>query len=205
MAGTSNPQPVVRAPATGIASAMHSRHAVEPLRAIRHAARTRARNCCICSRSRSDCCDRPFPSPNTSPAEAPTTPEASVRPTIAVVTSCVPDAAWPLLFAISCVVALCCSMAPAMPVATRSSRRGRRWTFSYMFAGRQRELAIRKYPTMSLADARAKRAELREAKHRGLDPRAFWLEQPSQTARSRSAKIYSRSSPTCAASGRRAI
>jgi hypothetical protein len=81
----------------------------------------------------------------------------------------------------------------------------RRWTFSYMFAGRQRELAIRKYPTMSLADARAKRAELREAKHRGLDPRAFWLEQPSQTARSRSAKIYSRSSPTCAASGRRAI
>ena len=46
----------------------------------------------------------------------------------------------------------------------------RRWTFSYMFGGRQRELAIGKYPAMSLADARAKRAELREAKDRGLDP-----------------------------------
>jgi integrase len=48
----------------------------------------------------------------------------------------------------------------------------RRWTFSYMFEGRQRELAIGKYPAMSLADARAKRAELREAKDRGLDPKA---------------------------------
>src|SRR5277367_2341978 len=48
----------------------------------------------------------------------------------------------------------------------------RRWTFSYMWDGRQRELAIGKYPAMSLADARAKRAELREAKDRGLDPRA---------------------------------
>ena len=48
----------------------------------------------------------------------------------------------------------------------------RRWTFSYMFEGRQRELAIGKYPAMSLADARAKRAELREAKDRGMDPRA---------------------------------
>src|SRR6476646_7912767 len=47
----------------------------------------------------------------------------------------------------------------------------RRWTFSYMFEGRQRELAIGKYPAMSLADARAKRAELREAKDRGIDPR----------------------------------
>jgi len=47
----------------------------------------------------------------------------------------------------------------------------RRWTFSYMFEGRQRELAIGKYPTMSLADARAKRAELRDAKDRGIDPR----------------------------------
>ncbi len=47
----------------------------------------------------------------------------------------------------------------------------RRWTFSYMFDGRQRELAIGKYPAMSLADARAKRSELREAKDRGLDPR----------------------------------
>ena len=47
----------------------------------------------------------------------------------------------------------------------------RRWTFSYMLEGRQRELAIGKYPAMSLADARAKRAELREAKDRGLDPR----------------------------------
>src|SRR6476659_3886080 len=47
----------------------------------------------------------------------------------------------------------------------------RRWTFTYMFEGRQRELAIGKYPTMSLADARAKRAELREAKDRGIDPR----------------------------------
>ena len=36
---------------------------------------------------------------------------------MAAVTSCVPEAAWPLLLAISCVVALCCSMAPAMPVA----------------------------------------------------------------------------------------
>ena len=48
----------------------------------------------------------------------------------------------------------------------------RRWTFSYMFEGRQRELAIGKYPAMSLADARAKRAELREAKDRGLDTKA---------------------------------
>src|SRR3954452_2426782 len=47
----------------------------------------------------------------------------------------------------------------------------RRWTFTYMFEGRQRELAIGKYPGMSLADARAKRAELREAKDRGIDPR----------------------------------
>jgi integrase len=47
----------------------------------------------------------------------------------------------------------------------------RRWTFSYMFDGRQRELAIGKYPAMSLADARAKRAVLREAKDRGLDPK----------------------------------
>ncbi|HEX3402241.1 MAG TPA: Arm DNA-binding domain-containing protein, partial [Acetobacteraceae bacterium] len=46
-----------------------------------------------------------------------------------------------------------------------------RWTFSYMWEGRQRELAIGKYPAMSLAEARAKRAELREAKDRGLDPR----------------------------------
>src|SRR4029077_11617969 len=48
----------------------------------------------------------------------------------------------------------------------------RRWPFSYMFAGRQRELGIGKYPAMSLADARAKRAELREAKDRGLDPKS---------------------------------
>jgi integrase len=47
----------------------------------------------------------------------------------------------------------------------------RRWTFSYMFEGRQRELAIGKYPAMSLAEARAKRAELREAKDRGIDPK----------------------------------
>src|SRR5215469_6443297 len=47
----------------------------------------------------------------------------------------------------------------------------RRWTFTYMFEGRQRELAIGRYPAMSLADARAKRAELREARDRGLDPR----------------------------------
>src|ERR1700761_6325704 len=47
----------------------------------------------------------------------------------------------------------------------------RRWTFSYMSEGRQRELAIGKYPAMSLAEARAKRAELREAKARGIDPR----------------------------------
>ncbi len=47
----------------------------------------------------------------------------------------------------------------------------RRWTFSYMLEGRQRELAIGKYPAMSLAEARAKRAELREAKDRGIDPK----------------------------------
>jgi Arm DNA-binding domain len=47
----------------------------------------------------------------------------------------------------------------------------RRWTFSYMWDGRQRELAIGKYPAMSLADARAKRAALRDAKDRGLDPK----------------------------------
>src|SRR3954471_21665958 len=47
----------------------------------------------------------------------------------------------------------------------------RRWTFSYVFDGRQRELAIGKYPAMSLADARTRRAELREAKDRGLDPK----------------------------------
>jgi hypothetical protein len=40
-----------------------------------------------------------------------------------------------------------------------------------MFEGRQREVAIGRYPAMSLADARAKRAELREAKDQGLDPR----------------------------------
>jgi integrase len=50
----------------------------------------------------------------------------------------------------------------------------RRWTFSYMVEGRQRELAIGKYPAMSLAEARAKRAELRDAKDRGLDPRAVF-------------------------------
>jgi integrase len=49
----------------------------------------------------------------------------------------------------------------------------RRWTFNYMWEGRQRELAIGKYPAMSLADARAKRAELREAKDRGLDPKTI--------------------------------
>ena len=42
---------------------------------------------------------------------------------------------------------------------------------SYMFEGRQREVPIGKYPAMSLAEARAKRAELREAKDRGLDPK----------------------------------
>jgi hypothetical protein len=47
----------------------------------------------------------------------------------------------------------------------------RRWTFTYMLEGRQRELAIGKFPAMSLAEARAKRAELREAKDRGIDPR----------------------------------
>src|SRR6516164_6121098 len=47
----------------------------------------------------------------------------------------------------------------------------RRWTFTYMWEGRQRELAIGKYPATSLAEARAKRATLREAKDRGLDPR----------------------------------
>jgi integrase len=47
----------------------------------------------------------------------------------------------------------------------------RRWTFTYMFEGRQRELAIGKYPAMTLAEARAKRAELREAKDRGIDPK----------------------------------
>jgi hypothetical protein len=49
----------------------------------------------------------------------------------------------------------------------------RRWTFSYMLEGRQREIAIGKYPVMSLADARARRAELREAKDRGWIPRPF--------------------------------
>jgi integrase len=48
----------------------------------------------------------------------------------------------------------------------------RRWTFSYMLEGRQREIAIGKYPAMSLADARARRAQLREAKDRGLDPKS---------------------------------
>src|SRR5215472_613094 len=52
----------------------------------------------------------------------------------------------------------------------------RRWTFTYMFEGRQRELAIGKYPAMSLAEARAKRAELRDAKDRGLDPRTVLTE-----------------------------
>jgi integrase len=47
----------------------------------------------------------------------------------------------------------------------------RRWTFTYMWEGRQRELAIGKYPAMSLAEARAKRGLLREAKDQGLDPR----------------------------------
>jgi len=58
----------------------------------------------------------------------------------------------------------------------------RRWTFSYMWEGRQRELAIGKYPAMSLAEARARRAELREAKDRGLDPRTALVGVPTQTA-----------------------
>src|ERR1700758_5260913 len=49
----------------------------------------------------------------------------------------------------------------------------RRWTFSYMFEGRQHELAIGKYPAMALAEARARRAELREAKARGINPKPF--------------------------------
>src|SRR4051812_28861895 len=56
----------------------------------------------------------------------------------------------------------------------------RRWTFSYMFEGRQRELAIGRYPAMSLADARAKRAELREAKDRGLDPKTVLAGWPAR-------------------------
>src|SRR5579872_5244014 len=58
----------------------------------------------------------------------------------------------------------------------------RRWTFSYMWEGRQRELAIGKYPAMSLAAARAKRAALREAKDRGLDPRTALAGRPGAVA-----------------------
>src|ERR1700759_3324558 len=58
----------------------------------------------------------------------------------------------------------------------------RRWTFSYMWEGRQRELAIGKYPAMSLAEARVRRAELREAKDRGLDPRNALIGVPVPTA-----------------------
>ena len=58
----------------------------------------------------------------------------------------------------------------------------RRWTFSYMYEGRQRELAIGKYPAMSLAEARAKRAALREAKDRGLDPRTVLAGPTAPTA-----------------------
>ena len=47
----------------------------------------------------------------------------------------------------------------------------RRWVFSYMWNGKQREIAIGKYPGMSLAEARMKRSELRDAKARGIDPK----------------------------------
>jgi integrase len=47
----------------------------------------------------------------------------------------------------------------------------RRWTFSYMWEGRQCEIALGKYPAMSLAQARVKRAELRDTKQRGVDPK----------------------------------
>ena len=77
----------------------------------------------------------------------------------------------------------------------------RRWTFNYMWEGRQRELAIGKYPAMSLAEARAKRAELREPRIGGWIPGVFWLERPSRAKPSRSARTRALSSPTCAASG----
>src|ERR1700759_946187 len=51
-----------------------------------------------------------------------------------------------------------------------------------MWEGRQRELGIGKYPAMSLADARAKRAALREAKDRGLDPRTAVAGTPAPPA-----------------------
>ena len=78
----------------------------------------------------------------------------------------------------------------------------RRWTFSYMFEGRQRELAIGKYPAMSLADARAKRAELRDAKDRGIDPRTVLAGTPVPAEADHLPPGHGHlSSPTCAGSG----
>jgi integrase len=48
----------------------------------------------------------------------------------------------------------------------------RRWTFSYMWQGKQCEVAVGKYPAMSLADAREWRTKLREAKAQNTDPRS---------------------------------
>ena len=81
---------------------------------------------------------------------------------------------------------------------------GSRWTFSYMFEGRQRELAIGKYPAMSLAEARAKRAELREAKIEE------WTSDRSGRNRHTGQNRHvppgrDTSSPTCAASGSQPI
>ena len=81
----------------------------------------------------------------------------------------------------------------------------RRWTFSYSFEGRQRELGIGKYPAMSLAEARAKRAELREAKAADWTRGLFWPARSSRPKPSRYARTWPPSSLTCAANGSQPI
>jgi Arm DNA-binding domain len=81
----------------------------------------------------------------------------------------------------------------------------RRWTFSYMFEGRQREVAIGKYPAMSLADARAKRAELREAKDQGLDPKTVLAGTVSAKRAVSLRQDIDASSPTCRGNGGQVI
>ena len=47
---------------------------------------------------------------------------------------------------------------------------GRLWNFAYRFVGKQRKLAIGRYPTVSLKDARGRRDEAKRQLSAGLDP-----------------------------------
>ncbi|WP_370528566.1 Arm DNA-binding domain-containing protein [uncultured Oscillibacter sp.] len=43
------------------------------------------------------------------------------------------------------------------------------WRFGYRFAGKQKTLALGKYPDVSLVEARRRREEARELLGRGID------------------------------------